>query len=357
MARVPASRPSAATLHDVAKSAGVHPSTASRALDPARQHLLSEETRSRVARAAEALGYQVNTLARSLRTGSTGLVGVVTPDVANPFIGQFLRGAEDVLGTTGRMLLIAESHDDADVLASVLEQLVTRRLDALIVTAARRGDEATLGRAAAALPVVLAVRSLESGGLPTIVHDDRLGASMAVQHLASLGHQRLAQIRGSDDVSSFRERSLGYTQALAAAGAQDVSLPDACAEPTVVQGSRLAQPLLDLPVEGRPTAIFAHNDLLAVGVLAAMTERGLHCPDDISVVGYNDSLLTDHLAPPLTTVRVPTSELGARAGRAVHALLAGGDLEVDLPPHPELVVRRSTAAPSRAPVAAGYTTV
>jgi LacI family transcriptional regulator len=338
-------RQSAATLNDVARAAGVHPSTVSRALDPARQHLLSPETRSRVAQVAESLGYQVNTLARSLRTGSTGLLGVVAPDVANPFIGQFLSGVEDVLHGTGRMLLIAESHDDSATLAGVLQQMVTRRLDALIVTAARRGDEASLTRAAAAVPVVLAVRSLESGGLPTIIHDDRLGARLAAEHLVQLGHERLAQLRGSDDISSFRERSIGFADFLARSSARDVSLPEVASEPSVEQGRTLTARLLEIDPRERPTAIFAHNDLLAVGALSAIADRGLRCPEDISVVGYNDSPLTDHLAPPLTTVRVPTAEMGVRAGRLVTALLAGTDAHIDEPPRPELVIRRSTAAP------------
>ena len=343
-----AQRRNAATLNDVAKAAGVHPSTVSRALDPARHHLLSPETRTRVADVAESLGYQVNTLARSLRTGSTGLVGVVTPDLANPFIGQFLRGAEEVLRASGRMLLIAESHDDTETLSDVLQQLVTRRLDALIVTAARRGDETGLTRAAAALPVVLAVRSLESGGLPTVVHDDRLGARLAAQHLAQLGHQRLAQIRGSDEISSFRERATGFAEFLARSSARDVSFAELAVEPSIDQGRVLAGHLLDLPAGERPTAIFAHNDLLAVGTLAAIAERRLRCPEDISVIGYNDTPLSAHLAPPLTTVHVPTEELGVRAGHLVTALLAGTDPQVDDPLRPELVVRHSTSAPAPA---------
>jgi LacI family transcriptional regulator len=243
------------------------------------------------------------------------------------------------------MLLIAESHDDAETLSRVLQQMVTRRLDALIVTAARRGDEVSLGRAAAMLPVVLAVRSLESGGLPTVVHDDRLGAALAAEHLVQLGHRRLAQIRGSDDISSFRERSNGFGEYLARSDARDVSLPVQATDPNVEQGRALAGQLLALPAEERPTAIFAHNDLLAVGALTAIVERGLRCPEDVSVVGYNDSPLTGHLAPPLTTVRVPTAELGVRAARLVTALLAGTQEQLDGPLRPELVVRRSTAAP------------
>lgn len=340
---MPPPKRSAATLGDVAQAAGVHASTVSRALDPARQHLLSATTRERVLRAAELLGYQVNTLARSLRTGSTGLVGVVIPDVANPFIGRFLRGVEDALQASGRLLLIAESHDDVETMSQVLQQLVTRRLDAMIVTAARRGDEVNLSRAAAALPVVLAVRSLESGGLPTVVHDDRLGARLAGEHLIGLGHQRLAQIRGSDAISSFRERAIGFAELLARCSARDVSLAGQAVEPTVDQGRTMAGQVLDLPPHERPTALFAHNDLLAVGALDAIAERGLRCPEDISLVGYNDSPLTSHLAPPLTTVRLPTTELGVRAGLLVTALLAGTVAEVGPPPPPELIIRRSTS--------------
>lgn len=334
-----------ATLTDVAQAAGVHPSTVSRALDPAREHLVSPETQIRIVQVAESLGYQKNTVARSLRTGSSGLVGVVCPDVANPFIAQFLRGAEEVLQNAGQMLLIAESHDEPGTLKEVVQQMVTRRLDALIVTAARRGDEAALGRAAESLPVVLAVRSLEFGDLPTIAHDDRLGARMATEHLIGLGHHRLAQIRGSEDISSFRHRANGFADLLARSSARDVSLPELAVEPNVEQGQKLANELLDLPDDERPTAIFAHNDLLAVGTLAAINARGLHCPQDVSVIGYNDSPLTDYLSPPLTTVRVPTAELGHRAGRTVVDLLAGAEVPAAAPLPPDLIIRQSTAAP------------
>lgn len=335
-----------ATLTDVARAAGVHSSTVSRALDPAKQHLLSAETRSRISEIADSLGYQTNTLARSLRTGTTGLVGVIAPDVANPFIGQFLRGAEDVLQSAGQMLMIAESHDDSETLAGIVQQMVTRRLDAVIVTAARRGDEGALARAAESLPVVLAVRSLEHSHLPTVVHDDRLGAQLAADHLIGLGHQRLAQIRGSEDISSFRDRAGGFAERLERSSARDVSLAQIAAEPSVDQGQDLTELLVDLPPGERPTGIFAHNDLLAVGAVAALRARGLRCPEDVSVIGYNGSPLTDFVQPPLTTVRVPTLELGSRTGRLVTALLSGAEPVEEGALLPELVLRQSTCAPS-----------
>jgi LacI family transcriptional regulator len=224
--------------------------------------------------------------------------------------------------------------------------MVTRRLDAVIVTAARRGDEASLARAATSLPVVLAVRSLERSDLPTVIHDDHLGASLAADHLVGLGHTRLAQVRGSEDISSFRHRASGFAERLARSAARDVSLATVAVEPSVDQGHELTEKLLDLSDDERPTAIFAHNDLLAVGALAAIAGRGLRCPEDISVVGYNDSPLTDHVSPPLTTVRVPTKEMGSRTGRLVKALLAGEDHHEASPLLPELVLRHSTSAPA-----------
>ena len=340
-------RNSETTLKDVARVAGVHYGTVSRALDPARSHLVNAETRELIQAVAQRLGYRVNSVARSLRKGSAGLIGVVVTDVSNPFQGPFLRGLESVIGRVdGRLLLIAESHDDSTVLEAVLEELVGRRLDAIILTAARRGDEAIVRRASRAVPVVLAIRSLSTTEFPMLTHDDELGGRLATEHLVALGHERLAQLRGSDDVSSFRGRAAGYHAVLARTSARDVSMDRIAAEPSVAEGHRLALALLDQPEELRPTAIFAHNDLLAVGVLDAIAERGLRCPGDISVVGYNDAPLTDHIDPPLTTVHLPARELGERAGRLVASILAGEVARRDEEPlPPELVVRASTAPP------------
>jgi LacI family transcriptional regulator len=334
------------TLIDVAELAQVHVGTASRALDPDRAHLVTPSTRERVRAAAEELGYRVNAVARSLRKGSSGLLGVVVADVGNPFLPPMLRGIEQEVRDEGLLLLIAETHDDPESLQTILEHLATRRVDAIILSAARQGDVETVLAAAALMPVVLAVRSLgDRPSLPTVTHDDELGGRLATEHLVSLGHRTLAQLRGPADVSSFAGRSAGHLAVMAESGAMDVTGPDVAVAPTSAEGYRLTRSLLAEAVR-QPTAIFAHNDLMALGCVDALADHGLECPRDVSVVGYNDAPLTDHVSPPLTTVRLPSHELGRRAARLALSGLRGEENPPELTAlSPQLVVRASTAAP------------
>ena len=332
------------TLKDVAERAGVHAATVSRALDPARQHLVNAKTREKVRVVAEELGYRVNTVAQSLRKGLTGLVGVLVADVANPFVAPLLRGIEQEFRTHGAMLIIAETHDDSQTLATALDNFAKRRVDAVILTAALQGDEPQVRDAAGGMPVVLAVRTLPSGDWPSVTHDDVLGGRLAAQHLVDLGHRRLAQLKGSSRNSSFLGRSTGYESVMATTTARDVTGDVIASAPTVEEGFRLTTMLLERDEKNVPTAIFAHNDQLAVGAIAAIKERGLRCPDDLSVVGYNDSPLAGHLDPPLTTVRLPTWELGRQAAHVVIEILGGAESVEPTPPlPPELIVRGSTA--------------
>jgi len=161
-----------------------------------------------------------------------------------------------------------------------------------------------------------------------------------------LGHRRLAQLRGPQGVSSFAGRAQGFESVMATTTARDVSTAEAATAPTAEEGYRLACELLEGGGD-RPTAIFAHNDLMAVGAVDAINQLGLNCPRDISVVGYNDSPLTSHVNPPLTTVRLPGLELGRRAATLALAQIAGEDVPPDTLEKfpPELVIRASSAAP------------
>lgn len=340
------------TLKDVARLAKVHPGTASRALDPERSSLVLPETRKRVLAAAQKLGYRGNAMARGLRTGRSGIIAVVVAAVGNPFLPLVLVGIEEQVTAAGYILIISETHDREGQLKNITDRLSARQVDALIICAAHLHDTELVAELGKVMPVILAVRNLPASNLHAVVHDDVLGGRLAAQYLVDMGHIQVAQLQGSDHVSSFVGRSQGFREVMTDhPEVFDATMNMRAAEPTVAEGRRLMNLMLDhLPRADWPTAVFAHNDMLAVGALDAMAGHGLACPNDISLVGYNDSSLTPHMAPPLTTIRLPSGDLGRQAGQLALAAIDGtaGDPGTVLLP-PELVVRASVRRRRRAP--------
>jgi LacI family transcriptional regulator len=332
------------TLEDVARAAGVHYSTVSRALDLETAAHVSDATRTRVQTVARRMGYQKDMVASGLKRGRTHTVAVVVADLGNPFIAPVLRGIANRLEAEGLMSLIGETQDDPARLQRIIEHLLSRRVDALILTAARIGDRPVLRRLKRrGVPLVLAIRNVPGIRLPACTNDEILGGTLAARHLLGLGHRRLAQLRGPSDIYSIVERGDGFSKAVAAAGAVEVTVPPATdASPTAEEGSRLMHRLLDSK-RPLPTAVFAHNDLMAIGALAALKERGLSCPGDISVVGYHDLPQVDRISPPLTTVRQPQEELGRTAAEMTIGLLNGQRPSQWHRLAPTLIVRESTA--------------
>lgn len=331
------------TLADVAAMAGVHISTVSRALDPDKASLVGDETRERVQAAAAELGYHRDGIASGLRTGRSYTLGVVVPDLGNPFFAPVVRGIENNLEGRGLMALIAETQDDRDRMSRVLDSLRGRRVDAIIMAAARIGDERILRRAAKHVPVVLAVRSLPDSGLPAITHDDERGGRLAAEHLLELGHRRIGHIVGPDDISSFRDRAAGFRGALRGTGAELVEINETARHPGLTEGRRLMELFFDQHTDDQPTAFFIHNDLMAIGALQALAANGLTCPGDVAIVGYNDTLMTKFTTPPITTVGLPGYALGRMAADTAVTLIEGRDQpgpSLSLPP--VLVPRDST---------------
>lgn len=330
------------TLKDVAERAGVHVSTVSRALDPDRGALVNDQTRTRVRAAAEQLGYQGNAVASGLRRGRTQTLGVVVPDLGNPFYAPFMRGVENHLEGRGLMALMAETQDDHGRLSRVLDHLLARRVDAVIVASARSGDERLLRKAQEQIPLVLAVRHLPGAGIPAVTHDDERGGRLAADHLLSLGHRRVAQLHGPRDVSSFRGRGDGFVGRMRESGITVHELADAASRPRLDEGRRLMERLLATADE-LPTGLFAHNDLMAFGALQALREQGRSCPRDIAIVGYNDTPMTAFTDPPITTIKLPGYELGRMAAdTAINVVENGPDELMTLSLPPELVPRHST---------------
>lgn len=336
-----------ATLKDVAAEAGVHVSTVSRALSPAKRDLVNTETRAQIEQVARRLDFRPDKLASSLRSGRTNVIGVVVADLSNPYIGPVLRGIENTLGGSDVMPMLVETRDSSERLARACDALIDHRVDAVITTAGRQGDVEALRRVAARVPLALAVRAVAGVEVPTIAHDDVLGGRLAAEHLLGLGHTRLAQLVGPDDISSFRDRRRGFREAVEAAGHAVVDVADAATVlPTIDEGGRLMRRLLTTHRGDLPTGLFVHNDTMAVGAVDAARAGGLRCPHDLSVVGYNNNPLTAHVEPPLTTIHLPGYELGRMAADVVVGMLDTPETTptwASLPPH--LVVRESTAAP------------
>ncbi|HEX2104267.1 MAG TPA: LacI family DNA-binding transcriptional regulator [Solirubrobacteraceae bacterium] len=331
------------TIRDVAARAGVHPATASRALNPALPGRIAEATAARVRAAARDLGYTPDPAARSLRTRRSGVVGVVVPDLTNPVLPPIVRGVEETLWPAGLACLVADTDNDPEREASAVAELAARRCDGLIVASATRDSATVRALATGDVATVLVTRDVPGAGLSFVGGDDAAGVRAAVRHVAELGHERIGYVAGPADLSTTRTRLDALHAAVAAA--------PACARPvvrharayTVAAGRAAARRLL--AADGAVSAILAGNDMLALGVYEALADAGLRCPAEISVVGHNDMPMVDKLEPPLTTVAIPQYEIGIAAARLLMDRL-GRDRPAERRLLPtRLVVRRSTAPP------------
>jgi LacI family transcriptional regulator len=333
-------------LRDVARKAGVHPATASRALNPQTRLLVSEETAARVLAAADELGYQPNAVARSLRTRRSHTIGVLIPDLNNPLFPPMVRGLEDRLDADGYVALIGNTDGDDARERKVLEQMRARHVDGYALATAQLRNPLLAEAVNSGVPVVLMNRTAEDYSLPSVTVDNERGVRMAISHLAALGHSSIACIAGPQNVSTGLARYRGFLAAMAAA---TLPVPEGrvafARSFTIEEGYRCTRELLS--VRESCTAIAAGNDMLAVGCYQALDEAGLSCPGDVSVVGFNDMPFIDMLRPPLTTVAFPHHQVGTEAARLLLERLNGetGPAKV-LYLAPELIVRRSTAPPA-----------
>ncbi len=331
------------TLRDVAGRAGVHPATASRALNPETRILVSEETTARVLAAADELGYRPNPVARSLRTRRSHTVGVLIPDLNNPLFPPIVRGLDDRLAEAGYVALIGNTDGDDERERVVFEQMRARHVDGFVLATAHLRSPLLAEAARAELPVVLMNRLAGDYSFPSVSVDNERGIRMAVTHLAELGHRRIAHIAGPQEVSTGLNRYRGFLTAMAASGLPvDPGQVVFARSFSLDEGSRCCRELLDSPA--RYTAVAAGNDMLALGCYAALDAAGLTCPDDMSVVGFNDMPFIDLLRPPLTTVRFPHYQVGTEAAQLLLERIGGpsGPVKI-LYLAPEFIARGSTA--------------
>ena len=332
------------TIRDVARLAKVHPGTVSRALNPETRALVNAATAERVEAAAAALGYRPNPIARGLKTKRSFTVGVLVPDITNPLFPPILRGIEDRLSEAGYTALIVNTDNDGEREAHAVEVMRARHVDGFISATARLERAPSDGLALAGAPIVLVNRGLEDGSLPMVGVDDRRGLGLAVEHVHSLGHRRIAHVGGPQGTSTGHQRYLGFEDALVALGlGPNRELVRIAGAFTAPEGEKACRELFDAKLEF--TAIVAANDLLALGCYDALAAHGLSCPTDVSVVGFNDIPFLDRLRPPLTSVRVPQREIGVAAADLLLDCLVDADCRRQVWLEPSLVVRGSTGPP------------
>jgi LacI family transcriptional regulator len=293
----------------------------------------------------EELGYQPNRLARSLRSGKTQIIGTIVPDNADPFFAEVARGIEDTAFENGYSLILCNSDRNLGKEAFYTDVLVEKRVDGILFLAAGVSTERILDLQQQGMPVVVVDRELPAANVDSVVTDNAGGGWSATRHLIDLGHQRIGHIAGPSDLRLSDYRSTGYCKALEEAGI-------ATDENIVVRGDfdfesghRAAHQLL--ANDKQPTAIFACNDIMAIGAICAAVELDLRVPEDLSVVGYDDIPLASYSNPPLTTVAQPIYDMGVTAASMLLERLQDPSrparrIVLDV----ELQIRRSTAVRS-----------
>ncbi len=297
------------TLEEIAKAAGFSIPTVSRALTNSK-YPVNPATRKRILEVAQAMGYKPNLAARSLRTDQTNTIGIIVDDIMSPFVPPIVRGIQDHLKQFEYLNLIVNSDWDPGVEQDAINTLVSRPVDGIIfVEYSHLAVNEVLERSRK--PYVFVHRLFGSAIRNSVVPDDYYGAALAVRHLVSLGRRRIAYINGPKGWHTAQQRLAGYKDELAAHGLDF--------DPTLVQpgdweyegGYAAARNLLAL--KELPTAIFAANDLMAIGAIGAIQDAGLSVPNDIAIVGTDNREFTSIFRPRITTVSMPVYEMGRTA--------------------------------------------
>lgn len=330
-------RAAAVTIHDVAARAGVSVATVSRVLNG--RAVVRAETSREVLDAAKSLRYVPNVAARTLSIRQSHTIGIVLPEVHGEFFSEVIRGIDLAARVAGYHILVSGSHSDAGEMIEVLDAM-RGRVDGIVVMAP---DVALSGLGDALVPGhPLVLLNSAEGEYDSITIDNYGGAKAMMRHLKALGHEQIAFVKGPDQNADARERLRGYRQAMRGTGERDLAIAGDFSERS---GYEAAEAILKLTP--RVTAIFAANDAMAIGVLAALAERGVAVPRTMSVSGFDDIPIAHYVAPPLTTIRVDIAELGRRAfgmlREAMDGAVPAGRRECI---GTMLIERKSTASPA-----------
>jgi DNA-binding LacI/PurR family transcriptional regulator len=335
----------AVSIRDVAAAAGVSVATVSRVLSPATAAVpMRKETRDKVERAIDELGYRPNDLARALLHQRSSAIGLVVPDISNPYYPPLVRGVEDVASSHGYRVVLCNTDRDPAKISGYLDTLIKSRVDGIVVAGGGWADvperTAVLGTYRTGLVAV----GRHDTAHPSVRIDNVAASREATEHLLGLGHSRIAFLGGPASSTTVQDRAQGYRDALKVAGRPGAATAIRHGDFTEESGYAMTRELLRL---GRPpTALLCANDRIALGAYAAAADTARRVPDDVSVVGFDDTPIARYVRPTLTTIAIPTYEMGSAAMRLLLAQFEGNTpagLQT-LPTH--LVVRDSTAPPS-----------
>ncbi len=300
------------TIMDVAEAAEVSPSTVSRVLNDSAP--VADSTRSEVMEAVETLGYRPNKFAHALRKQSSGVFGIIVPDISNPFFSTLIRGAEDRFHEKDLSVIICDTKGQLDKEERNVEMLIKERVDGVIVTSAEGQVEGISKLFEEGIPVIVVDRNPTEREITAVMTDNLGSGVQATEHLMEQGCRRIGFVRGPEGVSTAEKRFEGYREALNSAGQEVNPKLIAGGDFTFEGGKRALEELVAQTGRGNlPDGLVVANDLMAVGVIRKSEELGIKVPDELAVVGFDDILLSKLINPTLTTVAAPTYEMGKQA--------------------------------------------
>lgn len=335
-------RRSRATIVDVAIKAGVHVSTASRALNPKAEHRISSKTVSKIERIAEQLGYSANPLASSLRTQRTGMVGLVVPNLSDPLFAPIIASVQERVARDGYITFVASSDYKPEKLLSIIQMMARQHVAGLVIASFDLHDPAADLCVEMGIPTVALLRDPRHPNLSSIAMDDEKGVEALVEHVLNLGHKVIAYITAPLAASTAQNRLAGFmagSRLSTAAGCRFEVIETEAYD--IEEGERIMRRMLADGLEA--TAVLCFNDLLAVGALVALKSVGISCPEQVSVTGVNDLPFAALLTPPLTTLHNAGRRLGQEGAELLIKLIEEGNCPVEHILFPsDIVVRGST---------------
>jgi DNA-binding LacI/PurR family transcriptional regulator len=329
------------SIKDIARVARVSHPTVSRAIR--HSPLVKRETAEKIREIANKMGYRPNAVARGLVTRRTNTLGVVVTTIADPFIGEVVSGIEETANERGFSVFLANSNADPAREIKVVQSFQERRVDGILVAASRVGALYAPMLSRLKVPIVLINNQHPEEFVDSVVIDNVAASMKAVQYLIQLGHRRIAYMGDQFGLQSETERFAGYREALSQANCPFIPELVVQADGRPEGGGFAMEMLLAAP--NPPTAVFCYNDMSAIGAMSRIRSHGLHVPQDISIVGFDDLFIASYTDPPLTTVQQPKRAMGRMATEILLKILQEPNYQAKIKMKGELIVRESTAPP------------